>query len=67
MDTFIADDNIWEMLKEQTGKIYAELDIVKRIRLRKVRVQEFYACMSRLYDVLYDEAAACHANGVRIR
>jgi hypothetical protein len=56
MDTFIADEKVWGALKQQTDKIYAERDIIKRIRVRKARAQEFYSYMTKLYDVLHDES-----------
>jgi hypothetical protein len=56
MDTFIADENVWETLKEQTAQIYAERNIIRRIRIRKARALEFFKHMKKLYDTLYDES-----------
>lgn len=56
MDTFIADGKTWDTLKQLTSEIHAERDIIKRIRTRKARAQEFYSYMTGLYDVLHDES-----------
>jgi hypothetical protein len=45
MDTFIADARVWETLKQQTTDIYASRDIIKRIKIRKARAQEFFRYM----------------------
>ncbi|WP_191557978.1 hypothetical protein [Brevundimonas aurantiaca] len=57
MDTFIADDATWHQLKEQTESIYRERDIVKRLALRRQRVQAFFSYMSDRYTPLRDESA----------
>jgi hypothetical protein len=56
MDTFIADEGVWNLLKQQTDAIYAERDIIKRIRARKTRAQAFFNYMKSLYTILHDES-----------
>jgi GTPase SAR1 family protein len=56
MDTFIADDEVWRTIKEQTSAIYAERDIIERVRKRKIRCETFYLYMRALYDVLHNES-----------
>ncbi len=56
MDTFIADEKVWEELKTKTGQIYAQRDIIKRVRSRKARAQTFFQYMKASYDFLHDES-----------
>jgi hypothetical protein len=56
MDTFIADESVWRSLKDQTTNIYAERDIIRRVRARKARCQTFYEYMKSLYDMLHNES-----------
>jgi len=56
MDTFIADEFVWNELKQQTNAIYAERDIIKRVRIRKTRAQTFFHYMKSLYTTLHDES-----------
>ena len=56
MDTFIPDDGMWHGLRAQTDAIYAERGTVKRLGLRRERVQTFYDYMLSLYTPLRDES-----------
>src|SRR3569623_441382 len=56
MDTFIPDDGMWLGLRAQTDAIYAERGTVKRLGLRRERVQTFYDYMLLLYTPLRDES-----------
>ena len=56
MDASIADGNVWETLKQKTADIYAARDVIKRIKIRKARAQEFFSYMKKLYDTLHNES-----------
>ena len=56
MDTFIADGKVWGDLKQQTTEIYSARDIIKRIKIRKARAQEYFQYMKAMYDRLYEES-----------
>ncbi len=55
-DTFIADEGIWETLRETTDAIHAERDVVSRVKLRMARVRLFYQHMKASAQHLADEA-----------
>ncbi len=56
MDTFIADGDVWNQLKQQTQEIYLQHDIIKRMKARKARAVEFFVHMTKLYDPLHEES-----------
>lgn len=56
MDTFIPDADTWNSLRAQTDAVYVQRDIVKRLALRRTRVQSFYDYMTALYTPLRDES-----------
>lgn len=56
MDTFIADEKTWNELRRQTADIYAERGTIKRIGMRRERVQSFFDHMTSLYTPLRDES-----------
>jgi hypothetical protein len=56
MDTFIADRDVWENLKDLTTQVYSERDTIRRMRARKRRVVAFFDYMRRLYAPLRDES-----------
>lgn len=57
MDTFIGDEEIWESLKNSTGKVYSERKVTKKIKHRSDRVEEFYHYCTSMYEELRAEAA----------
>jgi hypothetical protein len=56
MDTFIADRNEWEALRQLTTDIYAQRDTILKIRVRRERVTRFFQYMKTLYAPLRDES-----------
>lgn len=56
MDTFIADNSVWNVLKTLTSDIYAERNIVRRVGRRRARAAAFYNHMKDLYTPLRDES-----------
>ncbi|MES2096897.1 MAG: hypothetical protein V4459_09055 [Pseudomonadota bacterium] len=56
MDTFIPDEIVWNDLRQRTGAIYAERGTIKRLGLRRTRVQAFFDYMLSLYTPLRDES-----------
>jgi hypothetical protein len=57
MDTFIADDEIWNILKNLTTAIYATRDTIQKLNIRRQRVGIFYDFMSKSFDLLHEEGA----------
>lgn len=58
VDTFIADDDVWESLKSYERDISnSSSDIVNRIKLRTKKANLFYDYMIKLYQPLQDEAS----------
>ncbi|MBL8651166.1 MAG: hypothetical protein JNL35_12285 [Sphingopyxis sp.] len=56
MDTFIPDTQTWESLRDSTAAIYAQRNIIERLRLRRERTKLFFDYMSNLYTPLRDES-----------
>jgi hypothetical protein len=56
MDTFIADSDAWHALREETDAIYAERDVIARVRIRKARAQRFFQYVKSLYDPMHQES-----------
>lgn len=56
MDTFIADQSSWELLRSVVQDVYDERDIVTRVALRRRAVDIFFSYMKNCYDVLHKEA-----------
>lgn len=57
MDTFIADEKIWEELKNFERLIVnSSNDVIKRLSFRKERASIFYNYMTTLYSSLFEEA-----------
>jgi hypothetical protein len=56
MDTFIAEDNNWDILFQKTKEIYSERNILKRVHSRRVRCATFFNAMKDLYTPLRDES-----------
>lgn len=57
MDTFIADETVWEELKSYERLITnSSSDVIKRLGFRKDRALAFYHYMQKLYDSLLEEA-----------
>lgn len=56
MDTFIPDEVTWNRLRSQTDSIYSERNTIRRLSLRRERVQAFYDYMLRLYTPLRDDS-----------
>lgn len=57
MDTFIPDEERWNFLRNQSGAIYVERNIVQRLNLRRARVLAFYDYMAELFTPLRDESS----------
>jgi len=55
-DTFIADDAVWKKIKEKTDMIYKQKDVLKRIMIRKDRIEAFFEYMRKSYSVLHEES-----------
>ncbi|CAM3557961.1 Type I site-specific deoxyribonuclease [Bordetella sputigena] len=56
MDTFIADDAVWDSLRQLTQEIEQERDTVRRIELRIARVQAFFILLHGMTEQLTTEA-----------
>lgn len=56
VDTFIADDHVWDELRGLTSRIYAERNILGRMTVRKERVQKFFEYMKGQYEPLRSES-----------
>lgn len=57
MDTFIAERDLWEELKELSEEVDAERgDLIRRLRLRNDRVIKFYNYCHSLYSEIIEEA-----------
>jgi hypothetical protein len=56
MDTFIADPDVWEVLKKQSERIDSERNTVERLKVRVERASTFFEYMRSLYDPMRLEA-----------
>lgn len=57
MDTFIADEQVWEQLKNfERLIINSSNDVIKRLSYRRDRTLIFYDYMLKLYEALLEEA-----------
>lgn len=56
MDTFIPAEQTWNSLRSQTDAVYAERNTIRRLALRRARVQTFYDYMTELFTPLRDES-----------
>tara|TARA_R110001592_G_scaffold319321_1_gene596857 strand:- start:1541 stop:4021 length:2481 start_codon:yes stop_codon:yes gene_type:complete len=56
MDTFIADKDMWEILKNLSNRISDERNVVARIKLRADKCEKFYGYMITQYQPLLSEA-----------
>lgn len=56
MDTFIPEEETWNLLRSQTDAVYVERNVVQRLTLRRTRVQTFYDYMTTLFTPLRDES-----------
>lgn len=54
-DTYISDPKIWQTLRDLSGEIDAEREIVRRVRLRVQRGRTFYNYMHTSLKVLVNE------------
>lgn len=55
-DTYIADAKTWGKLRDLSGKIESERDVIKRITMRVSRAKSFYYQMEKLISPLCSEA-----------
>jgi hypothetical protein len=55
-DTYIPDPKVWQKLRDLSNDVDAEMDIVRRVRLRVQRSRVFYYYMSSLLNVLVVES-----------
>ncbi len=56
VDTFIADQTVWEELRVLTDQIYNQRDIIKKLGIRKTRAEQFFAYMKASYVPLRGES-----------
>jgi hypothetical protein len=60
IDTFIADTDMWEHLKELTDRIYSERDVLRKLRIRKERATVFFSYMKASYEQLRTDGLRRH-------